>query len=329
MFQIFNLLLFYLKTRNKYGRPRNILYCLGGLGDDLCFTTVLKAYYLKYGEKPNIFSSRPILFKGNPYIHKILDPKDFDKWSYLLTVFNKVTNKTLKITHLTYYHLPITKFPDRNAHPHLIEMMAANVNITTDELLTFTHNKLSPIIYSVTEGCNTKILPQERYILIHSSSLSAPFPVKLKEWSMLNSDNRFTKFCERYGKLVNAEFGQLVQIGSIEDPLLPNVIDLRGKTDIPTLAMLCKKAACFIGLEGGIMHFARAYNTPSIIIYGGRTMPQETGYIASNIINLYSPVMCSPCWGTNDCNFEHECMRQITEESLYESLSTLLGSIKV
>jgi len=51
-----------------------------------------------------------------------------------------------------------------------------------------------------------------------------------------------------------------------------------------------------------------------VIIYGGRLMPSQIGYIANQ--NLYSPIECAPCWLRNPCDFNRKCMDMITAEQV-------------
>ena len=70
----------------------------------------------------------------------------------------------------------------------------------------------------------------------------------------------------------------------------------------------------FIGLEGFLMHLARAVNCRSVILYGGRLKPSQIGYVANK--NLYSPVECAPCWLRNPCDHNRKCMDMITVEQV-------------
>jgi ADP-heptose:LPS heptosyltransferase len=67
---------------------------------------------------------------------------------------------------------------------------------------------------------------------------------------------------------------------------------------------------------------ARAVNCKSIIIYGGRARPDQTGYEDYNI-NLYSPVHCSPCWYWNFCPNDRMCMKEITAEDVLNAIEEL------
>ncbi len=301
----------------RKGVPRNILYCNGGLGDDLLLTYILLCYYHTNKRKVNIFSAREVLFNNHPAVDKVLEIKDFGKWSLFLAHINKLLKSDFKIIHVHYQHQPVGLYPYKNRHLHMADFMLQKINISQRP----PGIDFKPFIYSTNSSLEPEI-PKE-YILIHSSSMSAPFAALVKEWNM--ERNMFEEFAIHFGETINQKHFPLVQIGSEKDPVLSHCIDLRGKTNISQLISIISKAKLFIGLEGGIMHIARAFDVPQIVIYGGRTMPSETGYYRSNIINLYSDVVCSPCWNTNECGFDHKCMKEISPENVFNAIGTLIN----
>jgi hypothetical protein len=65
-----------------------------------------------------------------------------------------------------------------------------------------------------------------------------------------------------------------LQIGGMHEPAIPKSVgvDLRGKTDsVNGLSKVCgfiKDAAFHIGIEGGMVHYARCVDTPSVVVHG-------------------------------------------------------------
>lgn len=121
----------------------------------------------------------------------------------------------------------------------------------------------------------------------------------------------------------------VLQIGLPSEPLLEDVVDLRGKTSLRETAAVLQQSRLFIGLVGFQMHLARAVDCPSVIIYGGRETPALTGYSCnSNVTNSPS---CSPCWLRSSCSFRNQCMNDIgvstvtaaVEQKLAEARSPL------
>lgn len=113
----------------------------------------------------------------------------------------------------------------------------------------------------------------------------------------------------------------VVQIGAKSDNLLENVVDKRG-FQIRETASIIKNSICFIGLEGGLMHLAKAVDKDSIIIYGGFINPEISIY--ENNINVINLVECSPCFTSEKPLSKCEtmlCMEGITSESVFEKIA--------
>ncbi|MDO9576728.1 MAG: glycosyltransferase family 9 protein [Candidatus Cloacimonadales bacterium] len=130
----------------------------------------------------------------------------------------------------------------------------------------------------------------------------AKFSANRKEWGMEN----FQKVVDNFSNI------KFIQIGTPDIPLLENVIDARGLAIRKSAAVL-KNARFFIGLEGGLMHLAKAVRTRSVIIYGGFINPELSRYEGNlNIVNL---VDCSPCFSSEekhpDCP-SMKCMKTIS-----------------
>jgi hypothetical protein len=106
----------------------------------------------------------------------------------------------------------------------------------------------------------------------------------------------------------------VLQVGSATDPLLPGVRDLRGRTSLRETAALLSQAQLFIGLEGFLMHLARAVDCRSVIVYGGHAHPGKLGY--SSNYNLFTPLPCAPCNQRSVCAHNRQCMRAITPEEV-------------
>lgn len=90
---------------------------------------------------------------------------------------------------------------------------------------------------------------------------------------------------------------QIVQVGDKNDPVLPFVsVDLRGKTNLSELYFVMKSAVTHIDTEGGLAHFARAANTPSVVFFP-TTSASFFGYPGN--VNI-SSAECNRCWYSTD-----------------------------
>jgi len=114
-----------------------------------------------------------------------------------------------------------------------------------------------------------------------------------------------------------------IQLGSLADPPLQHVRDLRGKTSLRESGAILSKATLLLGSVGFLMHLARAVECPSVIIYGGREAPWQSGYTCNK--NLYSPVSCAPCWFWNRCDFDRMCMKSISADEVIEAIEEQLS----
>lgn len=151
-------------------------------------------------------------------------------------------------------------------------------------------------------------------IVIQSSGMGARHPMLNKQW-----------YPERFQAVVEAlrrEYA-FIQLGSAGDPLLTYAEDLRGKTTIRQSAALLYNARMYVGAVGFLMHLARAVDCPSVIVFGGREAPWQSGYICN--VNLYTPTPCAPCWKWNRCDFDRQCMKQISADDVVRGVQELAG----
>jgi hypothetical protein len=126
-----------------------------------------------------------------------------------------------------------------------------------------------------------------------------------KQWPI----NRFQQVINNLKKKY-----RIIQIGITTDSLLEGVEDLRGKTSLRQTAAILAKARLLIGMEGGLMHLARAVDTRSVIIFTGFITPPYSGYDCN--INLFGPIERSdlPCWNLRKCNCD--CADRITVDQV-------------
>jgi len=114
---------------------------------------------------------------------------------------------------------------------------------------------------------------------------------------------------------------QVVQLGLANSPILEGVLSLCGQTNFRQAALVQRSSALFIGTEGGLMHAAAAVGTPSVILWGGVTVPDFAGYPQHHDI-ICKNVSCAPCGHLGWCDNGHICMNEISaEEVIAEILS--------
>ena len=144
--------------------------------------------------------------------------------------------------------------------------------------------------------------------------MAARHPMRNKQW-----------YEERFQSVVDALAGEIdfIQIGSAADPPLQRVRDLRGATRIRETAAILYHARLYVGTVGFPMHLARAVECPSVIVFGGREAPWQSGYICNS--NIYSEVPCAPCWRSNTCDFDRRCMSDISVDDVVSAIRQMMG----
>jgi hypothetical protein len=248
----------------------------------------------------------PDIFLNNPHIDKVIKKDQNGNVSTLMKKYFKITN--VKVTSLLYGSY--NKNSDRDERipeKHIAYLMC-------DIAKVYYPDVLKPNFY-LTEIETRKGKLYDNQICIQSSGKGARHYMQNKDW-----------YPEKFAEVVEALKNKytIIQIGSTYDYPLPSVIDMKGKTGIRETAALLANSKFFIGLDSFPMHLARAVNCRSIIIYGGRARPDQTGYDYN--INLYSPVSCSPCWYWNFCPNDKMCMKQILASDVIEAVEKLDGA---
>lgn len=148
-----------------------------------------------------------------------------------------------------------------------------------------------------------------RQVVIQSSGLEAGTPMLNKQW-----------LTERFQEVVRAlrsEF-DFVQVGARGDPPLDGVLDLCGRTSRRETAAILSRPLAFVGNVSFLMHLARTVECRSVIVYGGRERPDQSGYGCNE--NLYAGVPCAPCWRRNACDHGRPCLSEIGADDVVATL---------
>jgi ADP-heptose:LPS heptosyltransferase len=276
-------------------KPDLVLKYGNSLGDDLLCTIIANQLFLNGKKNIWVKTNYPELYYNNPYISRIVTNKNERFFNYYIS---KLSIPEVQPLYSNYNNLSDSdKIPDK----HIIYKMCDSSRVQYPL-------KLSPFIFLT----NKEKKVGSKYsgcIIIQSSGISSNNPMTTKEWD-------YNKFNDLVSKLKN-KF-TFVQIGANSDPLLNNVIDLRGKTNIRESASILFNAKLFIGLVGFLMHLSKAVNCKSVIIYGGREQPSQSGYIENE--NICTSLECSPCWIRSNCPNNMKCMSQISVEDVLNSV---------
>ena len=284
-----------LGLARAHGRPAAVLYFGESPGDDLLATAVLRQWRETYGTRAAYLTRYPELFEGHP---DVAFTAPFDPM--LAGAFQALGVPR----HRLWYH-DYDPGTDRSVAPPgvpIINLMCRAAGLPPMA-------SPSPVLHLAPE--EIRCAPHGR-IVVQSSALSARMPIGNKEW-----------FPDRMQEVVNGLRGtvEIVQLGAPDDPALDGIVDLRGGT-LREAAGVMAGARLFIGMVGFLMHVAAAVGTRSLVIFGGREHPDQSGYAQNR--NLFTELDCSPCWLWNRCPYERECMRRITAAQVIDEARRLL-----
>jgi ADP-heptose:LPS heptosyltransferase len=280
-----------------YPRPRYLLQYDGGIGDSLLCSAICRELRRRGARGIWLATRHGELFRNSPDVDRVVEPAGRVD-SYVRRMGGKLVDP-----HYARYD-PLT---DCHVYQpgHQIAVMCAAAGITGRVTLR-PYLRLAEV-----ERSAGRLAPGQ--IVIHSSGAAARYAIPNKEW-----------FPERFAT-VAGELSRrfpVVQIGSASDPLLPGVRDLRGKTTLRETAAILSEARVFVGLEGFLMHLARAVDCRSVIVYGGHSHPSRLGYSAN--CNLFTALPCAPCGQRSRCSLDRECMRAISPEAVLAAVERQL-----
>jgi len=272
-------------NRVRLGFPGHYLQGTGNFGGDLLCSTVCRELKKRGKGRIAMISRQVGLFERNHDVDLVIHHPHpaLDYWLHA----------GLPATRLNYSTYDASRDADLPPSKHILIHMCEKAGIKGPV-------ELRPYFYlSEAEFAAGKLA--EYQVVMQSSGLAAANTMRNKEWY----PQRFQEVCSELRKDV-----QVIQLGSADDPKLEGAIDKRGKTSVRESAAILANSLVYIGLVGFLMHLARAVDCRSVIIYGGREKPAQTGYVANK--NLYSQVRCAPCWLRNPCDFDRKCMDMIT-----------------
>ena len=286
----------YLKAGSlvgQHGFPKRVLWFQGGVGDLLLCTAIAREMRKRNNRGPWMATNHSDLFAGNSDFEAII-PHDEQSMNAV---------RFLGAQTLEPRYAPDIPGEDRQLNPgcHIIAKMCQLAGITGSvELKPYLHLSDTELAYGNMV---------ERQIAIQSSNVGGRWPALTKQWY----PERFQSVVD----LLKSEFN-FVQLGSQNDPAIEGAVDLRGKTTLRETAAILSSSIMLVGLEGMLMHMARAVECPSVIVYGARVLPSEIGYSANE--NLYVPMPCSPCWKYNSCEIDRECMQRISVDEVVAAI---------
>ena len=107
----------------------------------------------------------------------------------------------------------------------------------------------------------------DEFVILHPGSARAEKFWEVDRWARLIEhcvEERQTKCVLTGGRSAM----ERTQIASIKSSSRSEVIDLSGKTDLLTLAAVVRKARLLVTVDSAPMHFAAAWETPQVVLFG-------------------------------------------------------------
>jgi heptosyltransferase-2 len=124
--------------------------------------------------------------------------------------------------------------------------------------------------------------------------------------------------CVLVGAPGDAETGREIEL---QLPIEPRVINVIGRTDLRVFAGVLAACDAFVSNDSGAMHLAAAVGVPVTAIFGP-TDERVTAPLGDHDV-LVHKVFCRPCM-LRDCPIDHRCMKGITVDAVFESVSRRL-----
>lgn len=276
-----------------------------GVGDILMAGGVLRAWRrIHNGERVFVTSRFPELFKHNPDVIGAVAEERYQRFfkffakPFIWRVGTAMDARTIK---------PTYPFPAHGRH--LMDSMAETIGVT---LLS---KERRPFLYITRSEMNAQSWAKG-CVAVQSSSTTYWTPNK--NWTAGRM--------QQVVKELNSLGYQVIQLGIVEDEALDGAVDLRGKTTLREGAAILANVNLFIGLEGGLIHTARAVNCPAVVIYTGYTTPAETGYPEN--INLRADSAGESCWSRFPCEHCKQSADAIQVEDVVAKTRLILNNAR-
>ena len=266
----------------------------------LLLTIIFRKIFEDSGEKVIAISAFKEIFLLNQAVQKV-----YGKENPLINFRKLVGFDYHDITYRCWSNLLPTKKNVFNSHA--IEQFCHQLDLRGSV-------SLKPEIFFSNEEVNSFSKPSADYIVVQSQASHSNHPQTTKDWSV--------ESMQEVVDCLDKNF-EILQLGSEKDVRLRGVSDFCGKTSIREAGLFLKNARLFVGLEGALMHMARAVDCPSIIIWGGRLKPEQIGYLCFE--NVTVDLECSPCWLPNACPHDLKCMKEIKSAQVIEVCDKLLS----
>jgi hypothetical protein len=264
-------------------------------------TGVLHAWRrIHQGQRLFVLSRFPELFDHNPDVLRAFSERTYHE------VFKRLNKPVIwRIGNAIGGMVIKPTYPFPSFGKHLMDSMSETIGVS---LLPEEHH---PVLYLTSAEKKGQVWALQ-CIAVQSSSTSYWTPNKNWVAGRMQSV---------VNELIRLGY-KIIQLGVLDDEPLQNVLDLRGKTTLRESAAILANTLLFIGMEGGLVHMARAVGTTSVVIYTGYTTPDETGY--SENANLRASTAGKSCWSRIPCEHCRQSAELITVANVINESASIL-----
>jgi ADP-heptose:LPS heptosyltransferase len=264
-----------------------LLNAFPGIGDVLFLSSLVESIKIKYPNiKINVVTEHCDLLKNNDSIYSINQKTTFFTFRHL------------------YLEIRQNKTPDKH-------------------VLTESLNKLG-LPFEIQKPKYVVTSEERKNAKIHLKDLKRPF-IAINTSSKEPSKNWLPNYWKVLIERLSRDF-TIIQLGNESEIEFENSVRLAGKLDLRESISVLEKCSLFIGGVSFLMHAAATVGVKSVIIYGGRETPSNSGY--SQNINLFERMECGPCWIHEEdgefCKNEMSCMKNINISSVYSAIKSQL-----
>jgi heptosyltransferase III len=163
--------------------------------------------------------------------------------------YNEFVESPVRLLHTVDYHLALLKpLGIHNASRAIrLELPASNVE------------KADQLLKAAQAG--------DEFVILHPGSARAEKFWEVDRWAQL-IDHCVQERQMRCVLTGGRSPVERAQIAAIKSSTSSDVIDLSGKTDLLTLAALVRKARLLVTVDSAPMHFAAAWETPQVVLFG-------------------------------------------------------------
>ncbi len=207
------------------------------IGDALWIEPVIRELSKRY-KKVYVHTKYNELFKNYPYPNVIFKNK--------LSSIEKILSKVERLLHTTFFFINLEMSYEENPQEHFLYayQRAAHLPLT-DEY---------PKLYLSEEEINKKIVPFDKYVVLHLDSVHSRNFRKIYgvDWAVIISyiSSKGFKVVQLEEKSIKLEDGQSIS------------------TNLRDLMAVIQKSSFFIGIDSSPSHFAASLKIPSLIFFG-------------------------------------------------------------